>query len=284
MINWTDKIAAVAEAIDAFASKSVVASAWKTADWAAAPQEIAARSFFSAGVESAAFLTRAQTGCRQALDLSLDEYGRVADREKFIADMRGLALALGLGAPDEPANVKNLAGATRLGMIWDMNVEGARGRARRKAGLSEGALFAAPAQELVRGRPARLPRNWTLLWREAGDKVAWEGAVKADPLRPRFIALKTSPIWAALSQFGTPWAPFRFGSGMVLRSLPREDAIRLGLVEPDEILEPDPDPGFNAALAASMQNVSPDLATRLKTLLGDRIAIEGNNVKLVEQA
>jgi hypothetical protein len=284
MINWADKIAAVADAIDTFAKRQVVASAWKTAEWDQAPAEIVNRSFFSAGVESATFLSRAQEGIRQALDLSLDEYGRVPDREKFISDMRGVALSLGLGTPGEPANLKNLAGATRLGMIYDMNVDSARGRARRKAGLSEGALFAAPAQELVRGRPARLPRDWRMRWQEAGEKVGWEDALQADPVRPRFMALKTSPIWVALSRFGVPWAPFDFGSGMILRSVLRAEAVKLGLLLEDDILEADEDPDYNAGLAASMKGVSPEVSSGLKAMLGDRIQVAGDQVKWTEAA
>jgi hypothetical protein len=196
------------------------------------------------------------------------------DREKFIADLRGVALRLGLGTPDKPNDLKNLAGARRLGIIWDMNVNSANGRARRASGLSKGALFAAPAQELVRGRSAMKARDWKARWEAAGAQVGWEGA-----LRTRFVALKTSPIWVELSRFGTPWAPFDFGSGMILRNISRDQAVSLGLLKDDEILEPDPDPAYNDGLAATMQGVPDDVAAAVQALMPDRVERVGNDLK-----
>ena len=274
MISLTSTIASVAQAIDNFARRKTVASAWNTADWAQAPAEIVSRSFFSAGVESGRFLAEARSGITAALDVSRDQYGRLPDREKFVADLRGVALRLGLGTPDKPNDLKNLAGARRLGIIWDMNVNSANGRARRAAGLSQGALFAAPAQELVRGRNARVPRDWTARWAEAGAQVDWEGA-----LRTRFVARKTSPIWLELSRFGTPWAPFDFGSGMILRNISRDQAVALGLLQEDEILEPDPDPAYNDGLAATMQGVPDDVAEAVQNLMPDRVERVGDDLK-----
>jgi hypothetical protein len=225
-------------------------------------------------VESGRFLSEARSGITAALDGSRDAYGRLPDREKFIADLRQVSLRLGLGTPDKPNNLKNLAGARRLGIIWDMNVNSANGRARRASGLSKGALFAAPAQELVRGRSAMKARDWKARWEEAGAEVGWEGA-----LRTRFVALKTSPIWVELSRFGTPWAPFDFGSGMILRNISRDQAVSLGLLQEDEILEPDPDPAYNDGLAATMQGVPEDVAEAVQNLMPDRVERVGNDLK-----
>jgi PAS domain-containing protein len=274
MISLTSTISAVAEAIDNFARRETVRSAWNTADWAKAPEEIVSRSFFSAGVESGRFLSEARAGITAALDGSRDAYGRLPDREKFIADLRGVALRLGLGTPDKPNDLNILAGARRLGIVWDMNVNSANGRARRASGLSKGALFAAPAQELVRGRSAMKARDWKARWEEAGAEVGWEGA-----LRTRFVALKTSPIWVELSRFGTPWAPFDFGSGMILRNISRDQAVSLGLLKDDEILEPDPDPAYNDGLAATMQGVPEDVAEAVQALMPDRVERVGNDLK-----
>jgi hypothetical protein len=54
---------------------------------------------------------------------------------------------------------------------------------------------------------------------------------------------------------------------MILRNVSRARAIALGLIEPEEILEPDPDPNFNQGLAATMQGLSPDIAQALKAML-----------------
>jgi hypothetical protein len=87
------------------------------------------------------------------------------------------------------------------------------------------------------------------------------------------VALKTDPVWVALSRFGVPWPPFDFGSGMILRNVARAEALSLGLLKEDDVLEADPDPAFNAGLAASMQNISKSVSAGLKNLLGDRISL-----------
>ena len=122
-------------------------------------------------------------------------------------------------------------------------------------------------------------RDWKARWEEAGAEVGWEGALKADPMRPRFVALKTSPIWVELSRFGTPWAPFDFGSGMILRNISRDQAVSLGLLQEDEILEPDPDPAYNDGLAATMQGVPEDVAEAVQNLMPDRVERVGNDLK-----
>ena len=65
-----------------------------------------------------------------------------------------------------------------------------------------------PAQRLTASTAAKPRLEWPARWEEAGQKVGWEGAKK----QGGFVALKTSPIWAALSRFGTPWPPFDYGS------------------------------------------------------------------------
>ncbi len=45
----------------------------------------------------------------------------------------------------------------------------------------------------------------------------------------RMIALKTSPVWAALSAFGNPYPPFDFGSGMGLDDVEASVCRELGL-------------------------------------------------------
>jgi hypothetical protein len=49
------------------------------------------------------------------------------------------------------------------------------------------------------------------------------------------IALKTSPIWTALSAFGHPYPPFDWGSGMDVRDVSADRAIELGLISRDEL-------------------------------------------------
>jgi hypothetical protein len=252
-------VKAVDKAINFFAARATVPSAWRTADWAQAPAAIVNRAFFSAGVESANFLDNAQRNIAQALLSARDETGALMNRERFIVDMRRRAVALGIATPEgKPTDLQNLAGATRLGMIYDMNRDAALGRARRASGLSEGALFAAPAQELIRGRQAKIPRDWRARWADAGGP---------DNAAPRMIALKTDPVWEKLSRFGVPWAPFDFGSGMILKNIRRAEAISYGLLESDAILKASPDPEFNDGLAGTLLGAKPEIIQALKAFM-----------------
>jgi hypothetical protein len=44
------------------------------------------------------------------------------------------------------------------------------------------------------------------------------------------IARKDSPIWEALSRFGTPYPPFDFNSGMWTKDVSREEAVGFGIL------------------------------------------------------
>jgi len=80
-------------------------------------------------------------------------------------------------------------------------MQDAHGFAARKADMDPNLLDAYPAYRLIRVESRRIPRDWYERWGEAGAAVGWEGASKTD-----LVALKTSPIWAALSRFGRPLA------------------------------------------------------------------------------
>jgi len=91
-----------------------------------------------------------------------------------------------------------------------------------------------PAWRLVRNAWRGKPRtDWPERWAAAGASCGFEGALQND-----FIALKDSPIWAALGRgeggfrdtLGDPFPPFAFGSGMGWRRVGREECERLGLI------------------------------------------------------
>lgn len=91
-----------------------------------------------------------------------------------------------------------------------------------------------PAWEFVRRAWREVPRtDWPARWAAAGASCGFAGA-----LQDRFIALKDSPIWAALGRgeggfkdvLGDPFPPFAFGSGMGWIRVSRKECERLGLV------------------------------------------------------
>ena len=105
------------------------------------------------------------------------------------------------------------------------------------AGSTPGQLRRYPAWRLVRGGTRRIPRDdWDRRWIAAGSETGWQGACRDD-----YVALKDSPIWAALGQgaggfrdaIGNPFPPFAFGSGMTWERVSRDECAALGLVEED---------------------------------------------------
>lgn len=103
------------------------------------------------------------------------------------------------------------------------------------AGSTPGQLKRYPAWRLVRGGTRMVPRgDWARRWAAAGNATAWQGACRDD-----LVALKSSPIWAALGEgaggfkdaIGNPFPPFAFGSGMTWQRVTRDEAAELGLVE-----------------------------------------------------
>ena len=104
-----------------------------------------------------------------------------------------------------------------------------------EAGSTPGQLRRYPAWRFLRVATRMKPRrDWDVRWAEAGSATAWQGACKDD-----FVALKGSPIWAALGQgaggfrdaIGNPFPPFAFGSGMGWERVSRTEAAELGLAD-----------------------------------------------------
>jgi len=102
------------------------------------------------------------------------------------------------------------------------------------AAQTPGQLRRYPAWRLVRGGTRKVPRDdWDLRWAAAGSATGWQGACTDD-----YVALKDSPIWAALGDgaggyrdaIGNPFPPFAFGSGMTWQRVSRDEAESLGLV------------------------------------------------------
>jgi hypothetical protein len=169
--------------------------------------------------------------------------------------------------------LQDVGSEARTELIYQMQTGSAYGYANWKSGNDADALQAAPAQELVRIRSARKPRDWDTRWEQAGNKVGWAGAIRS----PK-VALKTSPIWTAISRFDRPYPPFDFGSGMWVEDVDRETSLRLGLVARGEPLQPARSP-YSASLQASAKDLSPELRQSLRSLFGPQIQFDGDTIK-----
>lgn len=275
-------IAPIEAALKKFSARTAVGSTLRSADWAQMPLALRERAFFSAGVENIRALQSMQRELAGDLAMARDASGAWRDRSSFIGKVRqmvgglraeagGLRADLGdfNGPIGDPRSLTDLASRARAGLIYDMNIRSAHGYARWLTDNDPDILDAFPAQELVRISPRINQRDWRGRWLDAG------GALK----NGRMVALKTDAIWTRISRFGTPWPPFDFGSGMGLMDVDRSEAEDLGLIRPNERIQPVQKERFNASLEASVQDLKPEFLDALKNLFGPQIALDGERVK-----
>jgi hypothetical protein len=271
--------APLADAVARMDRKTPVASRLSSAQWAEVPLALRERAFFSAKVESVRFLANAQDKIKTRLSLEREKLpnGKEAfvNRDSFIRDMRRIAQEEGIqttGA-DGRGTIRDIRSVPRLGLIYDMQVDSATGYARWKIDHDPDVLDEFPAYRLGPSS-ATQPRPesyWRGRWMEAGGSAGWQGASRIE-----MTALKTSPIWTALSVFGTPWPPFDYGSSRMLEDVDRDEATALGLVKetgpvPDFGAKGSTPPAFNDSLEASVSDWSADQVSTLKLAFGDQV-------------
>lgn len=247
-------------AIEEFAAKTEIPSWARTADWQRVPAALRRRSFFSAAIEDARALSAERKAVADLLQGARKD-GKLFRRDTAITELRSLMSQRGLDT-GEGNTLTNPASASRVKLVVDTNRAQALGYARFKRSSSGGALLAFPCQELIRVRPSRVQRDWQTRWVASGGQL----------FNGRMIALKSAPIWVALSRFGTPYPPFDFGSGMGVRDISRREALALGVMD-DKTTQPDPVKDFNADTEADVSSVHPDLLESLTSFFGDAVQI-----------
>ena len=188
--------------------------------------DILRRAVFSARMASAFYLAKVRDVCADVVSGKSNE-----------ADARAKLLAVldEMGhSPLDEGGLKNPASIRRLNLIVKTQSEMAASVARLSQ-ETEATRFIDPAWELVRMGTRRVPReDWPARWRAAGNSVGWKGACKE-----RFVALKDSPIWAALGDgaggftdtLGNPYPPFAYSSGMDWVAVDRDTCEKLGLLK-----------------------------------------------------
>ena len=186
--------------------------------------DILRRSIFSARMASAPYLAKVREVCTAMAAGSINAADARAQLIPILEQMGH--------SPQDDGGLKNPASIRRLNLIIDTQTQMASSVARLSE-QTEATLNLFPAWELTRLENRAIPReDWPARWRAAGASVNWEGA-----LQNRFIALKSSPIWAALGNgaggftdtLGNPYPPFAYSSGMDWLDVDRETCDRLGL-------------------------------------------------------
>ena len=222
------------EALQSREVRSLLRTTGKTADLARLEPAIRERAVFSATVTNAEFLDRIDRGITELLDGKTDQAALRTGLKNVLRNIGYTQDAARAGT------LEDLRSDRRLNLIIETNVEMARGYGQWTQGQQPDVLDEWPAQELVRVRHSEVPRDWAQRWADAGG-MFYDG---------RMIALKTSPIWRAISRFGLPYPPFDFNSGMDVVDIDRDEAEAIGLIDPATVLVPE-SRDFNADLQAS---------------------------------
>ena len=194
-------------------------------------REILQRSVFSARMESARYLSRLRDVCAQLSNGEINQGTAIADLGSLLEQMGH--------SPQDGGGLVNPASERRLKLVLDTQTQMAASVARLE-NQTEDTVYLTPAWELIRFESRRMPRaDWRERWNAAGESVGWEGALTLrGATGDRMIALKASPIWAALGDgaggyedtLGNPYPPFAYGSGMDWIGIDRDECIALGLV------------------------------------------------------
>lgn len=263
------------EALAKLAVRAPIGADLSSSEWADVPLALRERAMFSARTTNAAYLQDiADRVTRIVNPQTVIRDGRPVTEGMTIADARAelkeILKGIGYDPGDKAGGIQDLSSDRRLNLILKQNVESAQGYGNWLQGQAEGALDEFPAQELFRAEDREEPRDWPTRWMQAGGEIFTGG---------RMIALKTDPIWTAISEFGTPWPPFDYNSGMWVRDVDRDTSEELGLIRPGEAVASGAVPAFNADLQASAKGLSPELLASLEQSFGSQVVITGDAIR-----
>jgi hypothetical protein len=257
-----------AEAVAAIERRAPVGSVLTSEEWSHVPAAIRDRAFFSAQQTNLTFLSRAKEG------VSALVAGKT-DRATQRLELRKLAESLGLAPAggDGSGGVSELGSDARLNLILDTNLRQAQGYGNFVQGNQASVLEQWPAQELIDTNPGATEgrRNWPARWLAAGGTFADGG---------RMIALKSDPIWAKLSRFGTPYPPFDYGSYWDVMDIDRDEAEALRILKPGEPVGSAVEE-FNASLEASLPKGGSEYARLLQDTFPSLVEVAGDVLKFI---
>lgn len=145
-------------------------------------------------------------------------------------------------AASKAGTIQDLSSNQRIELVIRTNAEMAQSHGYWEQGQARELLDAFPAQELVRVEDRNDKRTWVQRWRAAGGTV-YPGKSPGLPLEPgfsegRLIARKDSPVWASINRFGNPYPPFDFNSGVGVEDVSYDEAVKLGVMKPGDIVAP----------------------------------------------
>lgn len=247
-----------AEALDSRRVRSILPTRFRTATLERLAPQLRERAVFSAGVIHAELLQKIDDSVRELIGGEIDQATKRLEIKNLLTRI-GYRPRIG-----EADTILDLSSDERINLQLETNRRLAEGFGSWQQGQDEVVLDEWPAQELFRAESRQEPRNWPSRWRGAGG--GFYGG--------RMIALKNAPVWTAISRFGLPYPPFDFNSGMDVRDVARDEAVRLGLIDADTRVEPQTR-GFNDDLAVSPSVRSAALRSALESTGLGRFDPEG---------
>jgi len=237
------------------------------------PAELRQRAFFSARVLNAQILQ----GFKDAVDAIVSGTSNAATQRLKLKDLLD---AIGYVPNEgEEGSLKDLGSNARLNVMLNTNTDLLRGWGQWTQGNSEGGLIAFPAQELIRVAERRVPREWEDIWDEAADALG-DATTATDSSSGRLIAMKNDPIWLEISDFGLPYPPFKFNSGMGVEDVSYEEAVDAGVMDENDDPIPPPALGINDGYESSIEGLSADLLSALVADMQGLAEIVGNKLVL----
>lgn len=272
------------EAIDKLGKKKRIAKKLSSKQWSKIPVQLRERAFFSANVENAKFLEKAQRiiknhlkGAREMVttpDGKKVPALKKASRGDFVYEMAKLAKESGMGDVLPPGvdremrdiytRMKDIQSEARLRLIFDTQTSQAQAYGYYKQGQDPAILDEFPAQRFIRAEGRRVPRP---LHRRNTDVVK----------RKDDLAFWLRMNSQAIGGFAVPYGPWGFNSGMDVEDVDRDEAIKLGLIEEDEFIE-QPDEKFNETLKASTEKMPPEILNKLKKTFGRSVQVKEGQV------
>jgi len=267
------------QALEAREVKAALPTTGSSAELSRLAPEIRERALFSARTTDASHLAKIDSVVRSILSASGGPGERVNEaraRELLRESLQRIGYS-----PDQvgaaPGSLRDLGSMMRLNTIIDTNVAMARGYGWFAQGQNPAILDQWPAQELVRFEERRDRRNWHERWRAAGGQVFPGGDGQLDGQPGRLVALKNDPVWTNLNQdFGVPYPPFAWGSGVNVQDVSREDAVAIGLITEAAQVAP-ADRGFADTLEASVgADPQSELFDAIRRAMGAQVETDGN--------
>ncbi len=233
-----------------FARKVDLPTDLRTRELARLPLQIREQAFFMAGVVRAETLSVFRSAAQDVLS------GKLSEQEALRQIREGLTRTGYRAGDGQEGTIKDLNTVRRQLVSLRTSVALASGYGAEVKALKARAIY--PAKELVRASPAAHPRRWeTVLWPQAATE---RNRLHLDlpKLHPdKMIAPVGDPIWIMLSDFGAPYDPLKWGSGMRQRPVGYARAKALGLLTPPAPAPSPNPPEISPASPSNAPEISP---------------------------